>query len=70
MIREIKGYDDWKLDSGFDDEFIFGECDQCGREFYQGDEIMYLKGLDMVHQDCFEEYAEDKLVLDQITAGE
>lgn len=63
MVKVIKfpsNYDDWKLSSGQDDEVIVCECEHCGGEIYEGDEI-YRTSEGIVHDDCFVEFAHEVL---------
>lgn len=57
IIDFPKGYDDWKLSSGQDDEVVVCICEHCDNEIYEGEEI-YETNEGTVHEECFEEFAE------------
>lgn len=54
-------YDRWRLS---EPEYArpVARCAQCKDDIYEGDEIYRVEGDEMIHPDCFEEYA--KKVLD------
>jgi hypothetical protein len=54
----IRGYDEWKLRNGLEDERIITHCEHCGGEIYNGEEFIFIpNGHESVHEDCFGEYA-------------
>jgi len=55
-------YDDWKLQSGLEDEVVVCNCDECGQEIYEGDPIFRIReNGEIVHDTCFVEYARSAL---------
>lgn len=41
---------------------VFGYCDQCGGEIYEGEDIYEIDG-DIIHEDCLLDYAREKLAV-------
>jgi hypothetical protein len=62
---DITNYDNWKLSNGQEDEKVFSDCEECGREIYVGDDY-YSIMQDNVHEECLEDYA--KGIADKKTA--
>lgn len=56
----LPGYDKWKLASPYEDEKTVANCEQCSGEIYEGEEA-YKIDSDWVHEECFFDYAVDKL---------
>lgn len=53
-------YDGWKTKTPRDIEVIVAECEQCGTEIYLHNPF-YKTNHGKVHEDCFEEFAEEAL---------
>ena len=59
----MRNYDDWKLNSGQEDEVIAGYCDECDGEIYEGEDIYKIKSSDVIlHYNCWSlDYARQAL---------
>lgn len=64
----VDWYDRWKTNPP--EEKIWGECDHCGREIYEGDEVIEVTEGRYVHADCFDDFARDELIVRRFNAGD
>ena len=53
-------YDTWKTTPPPDPEVV-RYCDYCDEEMYEGEEVLSLVTGDVIHEDCFSDYAKDEL---------
>jgi hypothetical protein len=58
----IKNYDDWKLDTPDNHLKVKGICCHCDQELYGGEEAFRVED-GLLHEDCFEEYAKEVLII-------
>ena len=58
----IPGYDQWKTQPYAEEEKVAFDCDHCDGEVYVGEDYICTVDGDVLHPDCFDEYARSLLI--------
>jgi hypothetical protein len=58
----LNNYDNWKLDTPDNHLKPVAHCCHCWNELYEGEDAFRVED-GLLHEDCFEEYARDVLII-------
>lgn len=64
----VPWYDKWKTTPP--EEKVWGTCDHCGQDIYEGEDIIEVVGDKYIHANCFDEYAREELIVRWFNAGD
>lgn len=60
-LTSLCNYDKWKTDTPDNHLKRVTSCEQCNEDLYEGDFVLKVED-GFLHADCFDEYAEERLV--------